>query len=416
MKVRGLPGVNIRIATTRNDPYERAGWTKDKDRTIRRVRRWRDEHEWYDGRVEAFVLSRSFLEFDREDDYMWECTDILGRGAFGMVGKWTKFDKNGRAVDDIAIKQTVLDGRELDEEGRPTVPTEAVLVKALVDQGCRNVARLRDMRYFDCDRPKWRLYLEYYRYGTLHDLVQTYRRRNKRGNYDDRIPEAFIWQAFHDFAQACYHMKVLRLDSLGGSTPRGDHFALHLDLKGQNVLLGDAPGNEKLMPYPTLKVADWGCAEYTSLDDERNSKKWKGNGTICWMPPEQREFGRYGEDWERRILGNRDHPFSMKHVVWQIGANIYGLMTLDLDNDDLNARVNQAEGMEHMLRKHDYSPLMGYQSRTYSSELTSLVDDCVRVDPARRPSPYELVQRTQEGLARFTDRYRRTGEHPKLKL
>jgi len=210
-------------------------------------------------------------------------------------------------------------------------------------------------------------------------------------------------------------------------------------------LLGDAPGNQKLMPYPTLKVADWGMAEYTSLDDERNSKKWKNYGTIVWMPPvspatlqrltsdyilqvwtsekshtyaiqEQRHYGRYGESWERCILGGRDHPFSMKHVVWQIGANIYGLMTLDMHNKDLDEMLARAEGLENMLRKHDYSPLFGYKSRHYSSELTSLVEDCVRVDPARRPSPYELVKRTQEGLARHEQRYRKTGEHPKLKL
>ncbi|OAL23914.1 hypothetical protein AYO20_10826 [Fonsecaea nubica] len=416
MKVRDLPGANFRIATTYNSPYDRAKWTHDGERTRRRVRRWRQEKEWYDGRVEAFALSRSYLELEREEDSMWECTDILGRGAFGMVGKWTKFDKTGRVLDDVAIKQSDLDDRELDEEGRPTVPTEAVLVKALMNQGCRNVAKLREMRFFDGDRPKWRLYLEYYRYGTLHDLIQKYRARNKRNRQEDRIPEAFVWQAFHDFAQACYHMKVLRLDSIGVRSPRGDHFALHLDLKAENVLLGDAPANQKSIPYPTVKVADWGMAEYTSLDDSRNSKRWKKYGTIVWMPPEQRDFGRYGERWHHPVLGGANHPYSMKHVVWQIGANIYGLMNLDIYNEDINEVINNAEGMENTLRKHGYSALMGYRSRFYSSELTSLVEDCLRIDPSRRPNPYELVGRTQDGLARYTEKYHQTGDHPKLKL
>ncbi|EXJ72814.1 serine/threonine protein kinase [Cladophialophora psammophila CBS 110553] len=346
-----------------------------------------------------------------------------------MVGKWTKFDNHGRAVDVIAIKQSNLDDREVDEDGHPTVPTEAALVKALMKQGCRNVASLREVRFFDCDRPKWRLYLEYYRYGTLHDLIKTYKARKERDDRDERIPEAFVWQAFNDFAQACYHMKVLRLDSIGARSPRGDHFVLHLDLKGENVLLGDAPGSSKYMPYPTLKVADWGMAEYTSLDDDRNSKKWKNYGTIVWMPPnadkwethnsgmqEQRDSGRYGESWDRPILGNRNAPFSMKHVVWQIGANIYGLMTTDMHNKHIDEMVKKAEGLEHTMRKNGYSALMGYRSRYYSSELTSLVEDCLRVDPSRRPNPYELVKRTQDGLARYTQRYQQTGEYSKLRV
>ncbi|OAP58269.1 hypothetical protein AYL99_07359 [Fonsecaea erecta] len=416
MKVRNIPGANVRVPTTHTSPYERAKWTENQDRTFKRVKRWRHEHEFYDGKVEAFGLSRSFLELDREEDYDWECTDILGQGSFGLVGRWTKFDRNGRVVDEIAIKQFELDQRERDEDGRPTVPTEAVLVQALMAQGCRNVAEMREMRFFLSERPKWRLYLEYYRYGTLHELIDKYRRRNKRSDRHERIPEAFVWQAFHDLAMACYHMKVLRLDRIGIRTPRGDWYALHLDLKGDNVLLGDAPGSDKLMPYPTLKVGDWGCAEYTTIDDKRNSGKWKGYGTLVWMPPEQRDFGRYGNRWDKPVLGGRDHPYTMKHVVWQVAANIYGLTTLDLWNDNLDKLVKDAEGLENMLRKHDYSPLFGYRSRYYSSELTSLIEDCLRLDPARRPSPYELVQRTQEGLARYTDRYRRTGEHPKLKL
>lgn len=54
---------------------------------------------------------------------------------------------------------------------------------------------------------------------------------------------------------------------------------------GTEVLLGDAPSDKNKMDYPTLKVADWGLAEYTSMQDSDNSMKWKNYGTIAWCPP-----------------------------------------------------------------------------------------------------------------------------------
>lgn len=303
-----------------------------------------------------------------------------------MVGQWTKFDTHRRAVDVsvlpflhtsaeseskaesrqvIAIKQAELDPREVDCQGNPTVPMEAMIMKALELQGCGNVSVLRTVRFFpgtreDGAKPRWRFYLDFYRHGTLHDLVGRYVEANSRRQpnqayvlyspcfnsssqpgIDDsavfpwlyvrlsfgeeskltavfldreRIPEAFVWQAFNDLAQACYHMSIVRLDpSL--EPPGRDFFVLHLDLKPDNstyalsfstliqesssrhdflltndracdiVLLGDPPSDPKKMNYPTLKIADWGMAEYTSVEDSKNSKQWKLHGTPRWYPP-----------------------------------------------------------------------------------------------------------------------------------
>jgi hypothetical protein len=48
----------------------------------------------------------------------------------------------------------------------------------------------------------------------------------------ERIPEAFIWQAFHDLALAAYHMSTVRFDDV--SNPGRDPYVLHLDLKHEN--------------------------------------------------------------------------------------------------------------------------------------------------------------------------------------
>ncbi|EXJ95175.1 serine/threonine protein kinase [Capronia coronata CBS 617.96] len=372
--------------------HERAKWTRDRRTVERRVARWRRK-SWVDARAEKFGLSRAWYA----DDEWWET---------------------------LAIKQTDIDTREVDRNNRVAIPWEVLIMKGLANQGCRNVAGLRKYKLFmsrDQDRdhsPKmrWRYYLEYHKHGTLEGLVQRYREYNQRHpKHKDYLPEAFIWQAFYDFAQAAYHMSVVRFDD-SVAPPGKDHFVLHLDLKHENVLMCEPSTVRNLMDYPTLKVADWGLAEYTSREDVNNSKKWKYYGTIVWTPPEQRNEGTYGRNWRHPVLGSSNHPFTMAHVIWQMGANIYGLMELDLHNLDIHTRVNYYEKSETSLRQDGYSVLSGWQNLRYSSKLRALVDDCLLVDPARRPSVADLLERTQEGIRRFADAARRDGGPPEVRL
>lgn len=57
--------------------YERADWTRDRDKLDRRVRRWRLK-EWYDGKAEHFALSKPRIEppGTREDDF-WEVCSLF---------------------------------------------------------------------------------------------------------------------------------------------------------------------------------------------------------------------------------------------------------------------------------------------------------------------------------------------------
>ncbi|EXJ89249.1 serine/threonine protein kinase [Capronia epimyces CBS 606.96] len=391
---------------------ERAKWTRDRAKVQRRLSRWRRK-SWFDSGAELFALSRA--RYDDQDE-QWECTHLLGRGSFGMVGQWTKFDRHGRAVDTMAIKQTDIDDREVDRQKHLAIPWEVLIMRGLADQGCRNVGGLRKYKLFIADPPKWRYYLEYHRHGTLAGLVERYRDHNhEHPRHKDYIPEAFIWQALYGFAQTAYHMSTVRFDK-SVAPPGKDHFVLHLDLKHENVLMCEASTDEDLINYPTLKVGDWGMAEYTSRDDVHNSHRWKYQGTIVWCPPEQLRQGQYGRHWKHPVLGGPDHPFTMAHVIWQIGANIYGLMELELDNLDLYERVKRYETSESSLRHNGYSVLSHWNNSRYSSKLMDLVEDCVRLDPARRPSPRELVARAQQGLKPHVDKARRTGSAPKVRL
>lgn len=40
-----------------------------------------------------------------DSDSVWEPIRILGAGAFGRVGLWSKVNSRGEGIDDIAIKQ-----------------------------------------------------------------------------------------------------------------------------------------------------------------------------------------------------------------------------------------------------------------------------------------------------------------------
>ncbi|KAK5421733.1 hypothetical protein LTR90_003223 [Exophiala xenobiotica] len=231
----------------------------------------------------------------------------------------------------------------------------------------------------------------------------------------ERIPEAFLWQAFHDFAKAAHHMRTVHFDER--VAPLGkDHYVLHLDLKHENVLLGDAPADKRFMTYPAIKVGDWGMAACTSLEDPYNSRVWRGRGTIVWFPPEQRNFGRYGSNWRYPVLGASNAPFGMSHVIWQIGANMFGLMNLDQHNEKLDEQVDRHEKKEAVLRQCGYSMFEELRSRTYSPELAALVEDCLRLDPQRRPGVRELLRRTEDGLKPYLDRWARTRECPSLKV
>ncbi|KAK5056514.1 hypothetical protein LTR84_012045 [Exophiala bonariae] len=382
-------GERLHVAVIKEiaDVQQRARWTGDTQKKKSRTKKW-SEKSWYDDYSRSFGLSRPRIKTNPDQDAEWECKELLGRGSFGVVGLWTKSDSRGNVIDAVAIKQTDAERREITPEGETTIPWEALIMHELTARGCTNIVQLRRVVVFPLEKPvQWRFYMEVSRYGTLSDLVRAYKKKN------ERLPEAFIWQAFNDFARVAVHMSNIRFDD--SVAPRGKNpFILHLDLKHDNVLLGDAPSREEGLHYPSVKVADWGLAEFTSVDSSENSRKWRNYGTRVWMPPEQRHSGTYGRDWRRNVFGSSTAPFTMKHVVWQMAACVYGLMTLEQHNYNIDRLVDRYEDREEELRGQGYSVLGGYSSRVYSKSLCKLVEECLLVDPKLRPSPRELREKT----------------------
>jgi hypothetical protein len=101
----------------------------------------------------------------------------------------------------------------------------------------------------------------------------------------------------------------------------------------------------------------------------------------------------------------------MAHVVWQMGANMYGLLTLQQHNDEVDRLVDAYESREKDLKKQGWS-LFGKAGLTipyYSSSLCRLVNDCLLVDHRLRPTPSELLRRAEDGLKPHYERFKRNG-------
>lgn len=99
----------------------------------------------------------------------------------------------------------------------------------------------------------------------------------------------------------------------------------------------------------------------------------------------------------------------MKHVIWQMAACVYGLMTIEEHNETIHRKVDSFESREAELRDQGYSVLGGYSSSVYTKSLCRLVEDCLLVNPKLRPSPRTLRDKTYEGWKPHFERFKKNG-------
>jgi hypothetical protein len=94
-----------------------------------------------------------------------------------------------------------------------------------------------------------------------------------------------------------------------------------------------------------------------------------------------------------------------------MGANMYGLLTLQKHNIEIDTLVDKFESKEKELKKNGWSlwGKDGFKVPYYSSKLCKLVNDCLLMDPEKRPTPSELLRRCEEGLKPHYEQFRRNG-------
>lgn len=227
-----------------------------------------------------------YSDTDLDDDINWKPIRPLGQGGFGIVGLWQKFNRHGDVKDSLAIKQQKYNQDPRTQAkftyGAHGLAREATLMSQLNVLQKENIIKLRG---FKNNGPEelWRFYFEFAPWGDLHVLANNYRAWNTY------LPEEFLWQMFNGLATAALALETGPFRNLSSGKPYEDKsaFIVHFDLKPENVFLGDPieMTDPHFTNYPIVKMADFGLAKLTGLDDDHNPRSYRNLGTSGYRPP-----------------------------------------------------------------------------------------------------------------------------------
>ncbi|KAL9002587.1 MAG: hypothetical protein Q9188_004498 [Gyalolechia gomerana] len=206
------------------------------------------------------------------------------------------------------------------------------------------------------------LWYEYCSAGDLQDLVDAYTSRRLR------IPEAFIWHAYVQLADAFAYIHT-GYDRLAHSDrpPRGFQPIVHRDVKPPNVFLRPNGDNR----YPDLVLADFGCA---------TTKMRSGDtyqiGTLMYQPPELPIHSPQGD-------------------VWSLGACIHVMAT---GSPPIKAFPKGWQGKPSGWYEEPSARVVANLEKFgYSRQLDDAMYAVMRSDPSKRLTGKELVKRVRRG-------------------
>ncbi|KAK4626633.1 G2-specific protein kinase fin1 [Fulvia fulva] len=269
----------------------------------------------------------------------WKYKGELGKGAWGLVSIWVKFDADDRPVDRVAIKKVDL-GPKPDIGGKPTedrwdeswnwlgdpkrrIPIDYGLVKPLNDlPDSENVVRVVGYGVYDMRRTI-QIYLEYCEHGDLAKLVQQYEERRNdpiHAGRNDRIPIRYLWSIFEALVSAACLMNHGQLpDGPPAPATAGWQALIHRDIKPANIFFAK-PHATKWPGIPTAKLGDFGLG---ALQSDPNSAR-PGVGSEGFQAPEQYFYA--AEDPPRPDLDGK--AVSHKSDIWAIAKNMMNLINL----------------------------------------------------------------------------------------
>jgi serine/threonine protein kinase len=202
-------------------------------------------------------------------------------GGYGQVALFQKRDDKNEVVDEVVCKEMefIADDRrddyEVDYKTNRRLLIEAAIQRDINSTHPDAAPFLRKYKVIPNGlEGNYRLYLEYCPHGDLHRLIKMYR------CWDTFLPEVFVWHAFLDLAKSCEALRDCppedskMLDFRRSRKAAGDLagvretlFALHMDMKPANTLLG-YPRTTDEHDYPSALMSDYGMALYTSLSGQ----------------------------------------------------------------------------------------------------------------------------------------------------
>lgn len=188
----------------------------------------------------------------------------LGKGGYGKVALWAKYNEYGKIEDQVVIKQqqdpspAEMYGAELLREAVFYGHLTAMKASKAVIPQLRRYKFPPDENHTAGDVT--RLYLRYAPNGNLEDLFDRYRARNMY------LPELYLWSMFRDLAKA--NLLLKKCPSSWNPIPREPHtedpvdkefdkdidsFICHQDIKRLNCFIAPEPvdpARRYLSPYP----------------------------------------------------------------------------------------------------------------------------------------------------------------------
>lgn len=206
------------------------------------------------------------------------------------------------------------------------------------------------------------LWYEYCSAGDLQDLVDAYTNRRLR------IPEAFIWHAYVQLADAFAYIHT-GYDRLAHSDrpPRGFQPIVHRDVKPPNIFLRPNGDNR----YPDLVLADFGCAT-TKMRSGDNYQI----GTLMYQPPELPIHSPQGD-------------------VWSLGACLHVMAT---GSPPIKAFPKGWQGKPSGWYEEPSARVVANLEKFgYSQQLDDAMYAVMRSDPSKRLTGKELVKRVRRG-------------------
>ncbi|KAG7193632.1 G2-specific serine/threonine protein kinase [Scheffersomyces spartinae] len=221
-----------------------------------------------------------------------------------------------------------------------------------------NIVKYYSHEHF-LDRKLIHIYMEYCEGGDLAHCIKRFK------SCKERVPETFIWKVLIQILLAlhkCHYGidapkdNLLDLGDHSEPTINNETVIIHRDIKPDNIFLTSSD--------KTIKLGDFGLAKMiTSQNDFAKTYV----GTPYYMSPE--------------VL--MDNPYTPVCDIWSLGCVIYELCTLQ---PPFQAKTHLQ--LQTKIKQGVLNPL----PTCYSSQLQSVVDQCIVVDPNERASCFDLLQ------------------------
>lgn len=328
---------------------------------------------------------------DGLDSGNWHGARMFGEGAMALAGLWVRLDQEDYVDDRLVRKDTYWDqfdwghvqhwrGDLRDPTARESFEIEchreidgqkSELQDANSQYLTINVPRVRSSVVYDAEMLT-SISMAYCPFGSLNELITEHMEE------DVPIPEPFIWRTFHSLAEVGLAME--KGDAIRDAWAlEGHEETIHRDLKPSNVFLADRT-EQFFESYPTPMVSDFGLSFMTGEDDPFNPSLYvDGGGTRGFMAPEQASYVSLPD------IRPIDRFQMLAHTnVFGVGMIIYCMAALKVN-------LWQPDFLGDGSERGDVHDAMAI--KRYSVHLRSLIRDCIRFQPNRRPTWVEILER-----------------------